>query len=506
MAYSISVAKGKGSISHNTRKNIKNAFHVDKIRSHKNLNLLDEVYKQSGCKNQKEYMDKLLDEKLTESIIRTNPLKAKKDRFEGTGSEYVKQDSKIKKPFKEIIIQLGDQHDHPTEEQAIEFFKRYVDLFRKANPQIEVVGAYIHLDEKTPHLHLDVIGFYEKDCYERDENGEIIYQKTAKGKITKRPQPKYKRDGNGEIVMKEHRIKGEIVLKPEAEQFRGLDTYINLDEAILAQGLKSITDQNEKDVWMYGSDKSRFTTWRNNQAELAKVIAKELGLETKEANVKHKGVQIDLYKELKDKAILEASPEIQKMLVEQKNLAEVIEEQAQEQEKAFIEIDDNQIKTVETDMKFMEELFERPIRLKSGKPAIVFQDEEQFKKAKNRLSRLKTTLNAILQPLKTIKERITKKIKSVTQATQKMKEKAEQMIQDQSSKANQARSNLKQKLLREDELDLRTRKQDLQHLIKFSKSTPADLIELEIIEEILGSRNGKTTNQKKQKADMEIER
>lgn len=35
--------------------------------------------------------------------------------------------------------------------------KDYVKKFQLRNPQLYVIGAYIHLDEETPHLHLNFI-------------------------------------------------------------------------------------------------------------------------------------------------------------------------------------------------------------------------------------------------------------------------------------------------------------------------------------------------------------
>ena len=35
--------------------------------------------------------------------------------------------------------------------------KDYVKKFQFRNPQLYVIGAYIHLDEETPHLHLNFI-------------------------------------------------------------------------------------------------------------------------------------------------------------------------------------------------------------------------------------------------------------------------------------------------------------------------------------------------------------
>lgn len=65
----------------------------------------------------------------------------------------------------EVIIQIGNQDHKPTEEEAIEILSRYVDSFEDNNPNFKITGAYIHLDEATPHLHLDYV------CYAHCNRG-----------------------------------------------------------------------------------------------------------------------------------------------------------------------------------------------------------------------------------------------------------------------------------------------------------------------------------------------
>lgn len=42
-------------------------------------------------------------------------------------------------------------------EVATWVLKDYVKMFQLRNPQLYVIGAYIHLDEETPHLHLNFV-------------------------------------------------------------------------------------------------------------------------------------------------------------------------------------------------------------------------------------------------------------------------------------------------------------------------------------------------------------
>lgn len=44
-----------------------------------------------------------------------------------------------------------------NDEVLIKMYKKFIESFIKNNPNLHLFGAYIHLDEKTPHLHLDVV-------------------------------------------------------------------------------------------------------------------------------------------------------------------------------------------------------------------------------------------------------------------------------------------------------------------------------------------------------------
>lgn len=56
----------------------------------------------------------------------------------------------------EAIVQFGDK-DNSEQDNAVakEVLQQYVQDFQRRNPQLAVIGAYIHMDEATPHLHLD---------------------------------------------------------------------------------------------------------------------------------------------------------------------------------------------------------------------------------------------------------------------------------------------------------------------------------------------------------------
>lgn len=63
------------------------------------------------------------------------------------------------KPFYEIIIQFGDIESCGLNsgrwEQANLLLNDYMKDFENRNPNLKVFNAVMHLDEATPHLHID---------------------------------------------------------------------------------------------------------------------------------------------------------------------------------------------------------------------------------------------------------------------------------------------------------------------------------------------------------------
>lgn len=60
----------------------------------------------------------------------------------------------------ELIVQVGSMAEG-SPVTAVDALKRYVQGWSRANPNLALVGAYIHTDESTPHLHLDYIPIAE---------------------------------------------------------------------------------------------------------------------------------------------------------------------------------------------------------------------------------------------------------------------------------------------------------------------------------------------------------
>ncbi len=142
MERAISFMNEKGSIGHNTRSFI--ADNVDASRTKNNITLIHEDIKLVYHK----LFDKALDE--------YNTKQKRKDRQIKCYYEKISR-SKQEKLFYEVIVHIGNKNDTVVGSSAAEVatwvLKDYVKMFQLRNPQLYVIGAYIHLDEETPHLH-----------------------------------------------------------------------------------------------------------------------------------------------------------------------------------------------------------------------------------------------------------------------------------------------------------------------------------------------------------------
>ena len=148
MKRTISAMVGKGTVNHNSRKF--HAKNTDPERSHLNVEYCNE--------NIKDVYHELFDEALT----RYNAKQTRKDRR--IDNYYEKIDaSKQEKTFHEIILQVGNKDDMnattETGRLAAKVLDEYMRDFRQRNPTLRVFSAYLHMDEATPHLHIDFVPF-----------------------------------------------------------------------------------------------------------------------------------------------------------------------------------------------------------------------------------------------------------------------------------------------------------------------------------------------------------
>lgn len=148
MERTISFMNGEGSLGHNTRAFI--ASNVDADRTKDNITLVNE--------NLKQVYHKLYDD----SLKKYNAKQKRKGRQIKDYYEKISR-SKQEKLFYEVIVQIGNRDDTGVGSEAadiaVKVLTDYVELFISRNPQLYVFGAYIHMDEETPHVHIDFVPF-----------------------------------------------------------------------------------------------------------------------------------------------------------------------------------------------------------------------------------------------------------------------------------------------------------------------------------------------------------
>ncbi len=139
---------GQGSVNHNSR--AFNAKNTDRSRSHLNITYCHE--------NIKTVFHELFDE----ALKRYNDKQTRADRKIEDYYEKIRS-SKQEKPFHEIILQVGNKDDMSAESEdgqlAAAVLDEYMRGFQERNPQLRVFSAHLHMDEATPHLHIDFVPF-----------------------------------------------------------------------------------------------------------------------------------------------------------------------------------------------------------------------------------------------------------------------------------------------------------------------------------------------------------
>jgi len=148
MQRTISAMVGKGSVNHNSRKF--KAENVDGSRTHLNIDYCNEPIK------------KIYHELFDEALERYNAKQIRSDRKIKDYYEKIRS-SKQEKPFHEIILQVGGKGnmnaDTENGELAKQILDEYYQGFQERNPQLRVFSAHLHMDEATPHLHIDFVPF-----------------------------------------------------------------------------------------------------------------------------------------------------------------------------------------------------------------------------------------------------------------------------------------------------------------------------------------------------------
>jgi len=139
---------GKGSVNHNSRKF--KAENIDAERTSQNIIYCNEPIKQ--------VYHNLFDE----ALERYNAKQKRSDRRIDNYYEKIRT-GKQEKLFHEIILQIGNKDNMAAVSEdgqlAVKVLDEYMRDFQQRNPNMRVFSAHLHMDEATPHLHIDFVPF-----------------------------------------------------------------------------------------------------------------------------------------------------------------------------------------------------------------------------------------------------------------------------------------------------------------------------------------------------------
>ena len=152
-AKTISFPKGRGHLTHNNRDFICNNVVPERTAWNR-------IYIQEPLKDAYEKC-------FGQALRDYNAAQKRKDRQKDDYLKEIENSGNKEKTFYENIVQIGKKTDTPvtdengalTEEAkaAIEVLDRYAKTFQERNPNLYLFNCVMHLDEATPHLHIDYI-------------------------------------------------------------------------------------------------------------------------------------------------------------------------------------------------------------------------------------------------------------------------------------------------------------------------------------------------------------
>lgn len=140
--YTLSITIGGGDIRHNNR--LFRPSNVDHSRTTDNITLARD--------NIQDAYRRLFDE----SVIKYNENQKRNDRKIKNYFDKIYR-SKKEKPFYEFIVQIGNQNDQPDQKKCEAILEDFHKMMQKDYPNMAIFNSVIHVDESTPHLHLDFI-------------------------------------------------------------------------------------------------------------------------------------------------------------------------------------------------------------------------------------------------------------------------------------------------------------------------------------------------------------
>lgn len=148
MKRTISVMLGKGSVNHNSRSFI--ASNIDRERTQLNVSYCNTPIKE------------VYHALFNEAVERYNEKQTRADRKIDDYYEKIRT-GKQEKLFYEVIFQVGNMENMSSKSEdgqlAAKVLDEFMNSFQERNPYLKVFSAHMHMDEATPHLHMDFVPF-----------------------------------------------------------------------------------------------------------------------------------------------------------------------------------------------------------------------------------------------------------------------------------------------------------------------------------------------------------
>lgn len=224
---------------------------IDVSKSSENITLVDKDLKEA------------YHEIFGEALEKYNGKQKRADRKIEDYCDHIKKSKNGEKLFYEDVVQWGSKEDFKspeTRERAKEALVKYVEGFEERNPKLKLIGAYIHMDEASPHLHLDYV--------------------------------------------------------PVATGYsRGLEKRNSLDKAMKQMGFQPENESRKNNATKL---------WKENERAVFGQICRGLGLEVEqERKSERKSLTVDEYKEARDEMIGEIEQEKNAIVAEVEPLREL---------------------------------------------------------------------------------------------------------------------------------------------------------------------------------------
>lgn len=154
----ISMPQGRGNLAHNRRDYAEMPEHIDKSRMADNVTVVDRDIRE------------VYEELFGDAVREFNSRQTHADRRIDDYYEHIRQSKQAKgqkQVMYEDVVQWGKKEDFnnpETRQTAKEALWEYASTWQERNPNLRLVGAYIHMDEASPHLHIDYVpvGHYSR--------------------------------------------------------------------------------------------------------------------------------------------------------------------------------------------------------------------------------------------------------------------------------------------------------------------------------------------------------